>query len=216
MKKFFRYFVSCCFFVCICSFLFSAHPLTTDDAKTVDQSGYELELSYDYSKVTDSQEQSFGLSFKHGLTEKMDIGVSFPYLFEPKESFGQASIGLKFSVVKDLLTFSITNPLGSSEYFLNSIFSYEISPVILHLNLGYQSTGQQDVEGSITYSSAFEWSIKKFDIVGEILGDKDGFQDYLLGFRYNFIDGVAFSFAYGNGFNEKREKITSGFHYEFK
>jgi hypothetical protein len=200
------------------SFLFASLPLTTDDAGTVEHSKYELEVCYDRCKIqSDISEHSFGLSFKHGLTEKMDLGICFPFLIEPKpkESFGPMSIGLKFSLIEELLAFSLSNQLGSSEYFLNGIFSYQVSPVMLHLNLGYRATGIEDVEGSISYGFALEYPVKKFDIVCESLGDKDDFQDYSIGLRYNLKDGVAISTAYSNGFNESRERIIAGFHYEF-
>lgn len=206
-------------FIYLNSVAFAAHPLLTDDAKTVEQSSYELEVSYEKYKVANNPDSHlWGLSFKHGLTDKMDIAISFPFVIKPKpqEHFGPASIGLKFSIVKDVLSFSLSNELGSSEYFLNGIFSYEISPVMLHINLGYTSTGNQDIKGSIAYGFAFEYPFKRFDIVGEILGEKDGFKDYLFGLRYNIVEGVAASLGYGNNINKKEEKITCGFHYEFK
>ncbi|MFH1824388.1 MAG: hypothetical protein ABH873_04085 [Candidatus Firestonebacteria bacterium] len=197
---------------------FAAHPLTTDDIGTVEIGKYELEIGYDNCKSEDTdRNHSCGLSLKHGLTEKMDIGISFPIQVEPKyaEQLGKASLGLKFLLIKDILAFSISNELGSKEYFINSIVSTEISPVTLHFNFGYKATGDESVRGEIIYSSAFECPIEKIDLVGEIIGEQIGVQNWLLGIRYKIVETIFVDCAYGNGFRKADEKISFGFHTEF-
>ncbi len=222
MKGFFKFSVFCVlsfmFLVCFVPVVFSAYPLSTDDAGVLGQTGSELEFCYDNTKIEDApRTQVFDFSFKHGLTNKMDVGIFFPILIDPKpeESFGMATLGLKFQVVKDVLAFSLTNTLGLTEYFLNGVLSKEISPATLHLNLGYQATGVENIKGSINYSSAIEYPVKKSDFVFEILGDEEGLQGYLLGLRYNVNDNFSLAFAYGNGFDKTNERITFGFHYGF-
>jgi hypothetical protein len=51
--------------------LYGARPFATDDAGTVSVAGYELEIGYDFGQ----DEGILGLSFKHGLTPKMDVGT---------------------------------------------------------------------------------------------------------------------------------------------
>jgi len=196
---------------------FAAHPLTTDDIGTVDIGKYELELSYDNCKGTESRNQSFGLSLKHGLTEKMDIGISFPYQIKPKpaEPFGNIAVGIKFLLLKDISALTVNNELGSSEYFINGIFTREINPITVHANIGYASSGDKNKKGEISYSSAFEYSFPRIDLVGEVLGDKEGFRDYLLGLRYKISEGVFVDCAYENGFKNTENKVSFGFHMEF-
>lgn len=159
---------------------------------------------------------SCGVSLKHGITEKLDVGISLPYQVKPKvdEKFGPATLGLKFLLVKDFFAFSINNKLGSSEYFLNGIFSKEIQPVTVHINFGYEATGDENVEGEIIYSSAVEYQLKKIDLVGEIIGEQIGFLRWVQGLRYKLSDVTAVNCGYGNGFRNSDEKIALGFHTE--
>ncbi|MFA5779708.1 MAG: hypothetical protein WC947_06195 [Elusimicrobiota bacterium] len=200
------------------SVLFAAHPLTTDDIGTVEIGKYELEVGYDNCKDENIfRNHSCGLSLKHGITEKMDIGISFPYQVEPKpaEPLGMTTLGFKFLLLKDIFALTVNNELGSSEYFLNGIFSREIQPVTVHANIGYAVSGDENTEGEIIYSSAIEYPLEKIDLVGEVVGEKIGLQNYLLGVRYKLADISSLNFAYGKGFKNTGEKISFGFHTEF-
>jgi hypothetical protein len=197
---------------------FAAHPLTTDDIGTVDVGKYELEAGYDNCKGEDVlRNHSCGISLKHGITEKMDIGISLPYQIEPKpeEPFGTTTLGFKFLLVKDILALTVNNELGSPEYFLNGIFSREIQPVTVHTNIGYAVSGDENTEGEIIYSSAFEYPLEKIDLVGEVVAEKIGLQNWLVGLRYKLGEVTSLNCAYGNGFRNTDEKIAFGFHTEF-
>ncbi|HCJ66613.1 MAG TPA: hypothetical protein DHV62_04625 [Elusimicrobia bacterium] len=202
----------------VSSVLLAAHPLTTDDLGTVDIGKYELEVGYDNCNGEDVlRNHSCGLSLKHGVTEKMDIGVSFPYQIKPKpaERFGTATVGFKFLLIRDIFAFSVNNELGSKEYFINGIFSRKISPLVFHFNFGYEASGDEDVKGKIIYSSAVEYQLAKIDLVGEVIGEKIGLQSWLLGVRYKLVNIYSLNFAYGSGFRNSEEKISFGFHTEF-
>ena len=201
------------------SFLFAAHPLTTDDIGTVEVGKYELEIGYDNCKNHgELRNHSCGLSLKHGISQKLDIGISFPYHIEPKpaERLGSVSLSFKFLLVEDIFAFTLANELGSEEYFINGISTREISSLVVHFNLGYQATGNENVKGKILYNSAFEYSpLNKIDFVGEVLGEETGLQNWLLGMRYKINDVCFFDFGYENGLRETNEKIAFGFHAEF-
>jgi len=200
------------------SVLLVAHPLSTDDIGIVNKTNYELEVGYDNCKSGDElRNHSCGISLKHGITEKMDIGISFPYQIKPKpvEQFGTTTVGFKFLLIRDIFAFSVNNELGSKEYFINGIFSREISPLTFHFNFGYEASGDENIEGKIIYSSAVEYPLTKVDLVGEVIGEKIGLQNWLFGLRYKLGDVSAINCAYGNGFKGTDEKITFGFHTEF-
>jgi hypothetical protein len=204
--------------VFIANLVFAAHPLATDDVGVVDVAKYELEVVYDNCKGEEiPRNHSCGLSLKQGITERMDMGISFPYQVKPRqtEAIGTANLGIKFSLIKDILALTINNELGSGEYFINGIFSKEIKFATMHFNFGYSASGDEDTKGTIVYSWAFEHSLSKADLVGEILGEKKSFEDWLLGNRYKIADATAVSLGYGNGFKKTNEKITVGFHTEF-
>lgn len=198
--------------------LFAAHPLTTDDAGTVEPGKYELEAGYDNLKEENIlRNHSAGISLSHGLTEKVDMGVSFPYQIDPKisEPLGTATMGFKFLIVKDVFAFTVNNELGSTEYFVNGIFTRDIRPLTVHANVGYAASGDETVPGEIIYSSALEYPLSKIDLAGEIIGEKIGLQNWLLGVRYRFAAVSSVNFAYGTGFRNTGDKIAFGLHTEF-
>ena len=200
------------------SVLFVAHPLTTDDIGTVEIGKYELEVGYDNCKDENIfRNHSCGLSLKHGITEKMDIGISFPYQIKPKpaEPLGTTTLGFKFLLLKDIFALTVNNELGSSEYFINGIFTREIQPINVHANIGYAVSGDENTAGEIIYSSAFEYPLSKIDLVGEVVAEKIGLQNWLVGLRYKLGEVTSLNCAYGNGFRITNEKIAFGFHTEF-
>lgn len=207
-----------CILFFVVTAVFAAHPLTTDDIGTVDKDEYEIEVGYDNCKEEDIlRNHSCGLSLKHGITEKMDIGISFPYQIEPKpeEPFGTTTLGFKFLLLKDIFALTVNNELGSREYFINGIFTREIKSVTVHANIGYMASGDETISGETIYSSAAEYPLAKINVVGEIIGEKTGIQNWLAGLRYKIGDVSAISCAYGNGFRASNEKIIFGFHSEF-
>ncbi|MEO0138043.1 MAG: hypothetical protein ABIL40_06840 [candidate division WOR-3 bacterium] len=187
--------------------LYGARPFGTDDAGTVPSGSYELEIGYDIWEETGM----FGLGFKHGLTEKMDIGIGFGFniVSEPKNSFVPAELAFKYSLVPDLFAASFVAEIGGSAYALNGILTRGFGPIELDANLGY-TTG----DSSITYAGAFIYSIEKFAFGGEVLGDKKA-QNWLLGGRYTIKDGLMVDAGFASDFKFEAKTATFGVHYEF-
>lgn len=197
---------------------FAAYPLATDDAGTVQHNSHELEASYDtFKDETDSSSQNLGVSFKHGITDKFDIGFSFPCRLHPGvvERVGEASLGLKFSLVKDLLAFSVTNELGKKEYFLNGIFSREFGALKTHMNAGYLSTGDEDKKGLASYGLAAEYPLNKYEAVAELKGEEGGAAFFLLGLRCKLKESLFISAGAARHLEAGRYRFTGGFHLEF-
>ncbi|MDD5529942.1 MAG: hypothetical protein PHX21_07925 [bacterium] len=191
-----------CVFVTVA---FGAMPLCTDDAGVVEKAKYELESGCDIT----SDEQFVNIGFKHGLTDRMDIGVFLPLQTKPKKDdvFCPAGVCMKFMLVKDMFSFSFVNEFGEPDYVLNGIFSREFSLLKLHLNLGYEYIRNSGEKGEISYSGALEFPFKNIDIVGEML-NKEG---VLLGGRIHIKDCIALD----TGCNIKNQLLTVGLHYEF-
>ncbi|MCX5782570.1 MAG: hypothetical protein NT145_07735 [Elusimicrobia bacterium] len=198
--------------------LFAAYPLATDDAGTVKLNSYELEAGYDNCRDENKLlNQSCGISFKHGITEKMDIGLSVPLQVSPvkEERLGEASIILKFSLVRDILAASFSNELGGKDYFLNAIYTKEFPSVIFNLNAGYLSTGDETVKGTGTYGASFEIPIKKFEVAGEVHGQEGGTGNGLVGLRYRISESIFVATGFSRLFDSNTNKVTAGFHSEF-
>ncbi len=196
----------------------AAYPLTTDDAGTVNLSGYELEAAYDnFNDGENTRTQTGGISFKHGITERMDIGVSLPCRVHPvvSERLGSASLGLKFSLVKDILAFSIANELGKKEYFLNAIYTKAFTAFRFHVNAGYLVTGDANERGTASYGLAAEYQMGKYSVVGELQQQEGGHGNVLLGLRYHLKEAFFISSGVARALEADRDRVTAGFHLEF-
>ncbi len=189
----------------------AARPLTTDDAGTVDLGSFEIELGYEFSQSKDNaQIQSIGISLKHGLSERFDFGISFPYELKPKSGLGGAEVGIKFSLLKEknlpATSLTFTFGLGGSEYTLNGIMSKELFGTLsAHLNLGYVAPGIVTESGITTYSGAIEFPTgKNLTMVTELVGESNAegnSWEGLIGGNLQVLRGMVLDFAIGKGFN---------------
>jgi len=192
----------------------AARPFATDDAGTVLAGGYELEAGYDWGE----KEGVFGVGFKHGLTEKMDIGVGFGYTIEtePENCITPAELFLKFALIPDLLAVSFAHEFGDSAYILNGIITKAFGPLEVSANVGYEATGGEE-DGLATYALSLIFAAgERFDIGTEILGDEDDLQVLSFGMKYRLCEGFYVDTGYSRGLGENLEDITTiGLHWEF-
>jgi len=193
----------------------AAFPLSTDDIGTIPAGTYEMEAGYERVSLTGGHESGVGIALKHGITDKMDFIISMPVQFEPEvvNMAGPLEAGGRLRIIEDLFTFTFTNTLGSTECFFNAVFTHEFKPVIVHVNAGYEASGDNGVAGGAVISAAFEYPLNKYDIVGEII--KDDTVGWLLGTRYKLDDKTFVAIGVGNSFETAACKIAFGFHREF-
>lgn len=200
--------------VCCVSILYGARPFATDDAGTVQSGVYELESGV----VFLSGNAALDLCFKHGITERMDIGIGMGYVIEPEESngFQPAELGVKFALVPELLAASLTGSFGDASYVLNGIVTQHFGMLEIDGNLGYEATGIPGEEGSVVYGLAFIMTVEPFAFGAEGQGDEDGVQLWLGGGRYGVLEGFFVDCGISGGFEEDSDiTATIGLHYEF-
>ena len=194
--------------------LFAARPFNTDDAGTVASSGFELELGSDVWQ----DDAVLGLSFKHGLTDRMDVGVSFGYTMLPDsmDGFENAELSLKFAILPDLFSASFATILGDLDYVVNGILTHAFGPVEFDINLGFATTGLGGIDGDFIYDLAAIYTMHQFGFGAEVSGNQDDIQSWLAGVRYAVFSGFAMDGGIGGGFQEgEGQIITAGVHYEF-
>jgi hypothetical protein len=198
---------SACFTLLLVSFGFAARPFGTDDAGTVAAGAFEIESGYDLWDETGTA----GVGFKHGVTEKMDIGIGFGFnvVSEPKNSFLPSELCLKYAIVPDMIAASFAAEIGSSSYVLNGILTRCIGNLELDANLGY-ATG----DSSVTYAGALIYSIDKLSFGAEVLGNKET-QTWLAGARYMLSEGLTIDAGFTSDFDFEGKTATIGIHYEF-
>jgi len=188
--------------------LYGARPFATDDAGTVPPAGYELEVGYDFWK----DEGTFGIGFKHGLTEKMDIGIGFGYnlITEPKRCFSGSELCLKYSFIPDMVAASFVTGFNGSEYSLNGILTRGFGAIEADANLGYSTA-----DSSITFGLAFIYGVKRLDFGLEFFGNKNGLQNWLAGSRYRIVEDFAVDLGFFSDFEFESNSVTIGLHCEF-
>jgi hypothetical protein len=165
--------------------IYAARPLATDDAGTVERGKFETELSFDYCQYRpDGTGQAPGMAIKHGLTERLDIGLGFSHSTD-KDTDGNTvgwgmsplEIGFKMALRKEHkklpdISLSAGFETGETEYALNLVLSRGYGNLGLHYNLGYNSPGEAKVKGSIATSLAAEYTFaKKYRICTELNGE---------------------------------------------
>ncbi len=189
------------------AFAFGARPFNTDDAGVVPSAGYELELGYDLW----NNMGALGMGFKHGITERMDIGLGmgFNIVSEPKNSFLLSELCLKYLILQDFFAVSFATEFGLSSYAINGIFSHSFEPLEVNVNVGY-ITG----DSSITYAGCIKCVLDRLTAGAEITGDQE-VQNWLVGISYRLIEGLALDVGFTSDFNFEEEIATIGLHYEF-
>ena len=177
---------------------FAFRPFITDDAGTVIPSTFELEVSADYWH----DKAAFGLGLKHGITERMDIGVAFGrcMLPEDKSGYDPAELSLKFNFIADRLSASFSGSFGDLCYSALLIYSQPIASFSLHANLGYSAVGALD-DGLLTYALALIAGIGRFSFGPEFGGTHQSVDWWQVGTQVTLTEWLAADIAVGGDFN---------------
>jgi len=220
------------------SLIYGARPLSVDDAGTVDLGIYETEVGIGYEQdKQENGEYEFSLTIKHGLTERMDLGVSLPYVIvSPKDGNGERGMGdaeltTKFNLMKEgnrtpgfSVTFGIimdtgeeNKGIGSGEidYDFNSILSKELQFITLHGNLGYT------VKAKIcSFGIALEYPADEdLNLFAELSGENksDSPLEGLIGANFSARENLTLDFGIGAGLNDNssRLNLTGGLTFSF-
>jgi hypothetical protein len=191
--------------------LFGARPFTIDDAGTVAQGGFELESGLDYW----DEQGVIGVSFKHGLTPKMDLGIGFGYTLmaepEPENRFSGVEMCLKYNLMPDFISASMTTAFQPDAYVLNGIITRCFGDLEFNGNLGFNIANN-----TITYGGAIIYDfIEKLHIGIEASGDKDGLGTWLIGANYSVLEVVNIDCGFMSDFDMESKTVTFGFHAEF-
>lgn len=114
--------------------LWGARPYTTDDYGTVDRGTVEVEIGNNITPG--AKEYSTYLNIKHGITDRMEIDLTFDYDYP---GISPLNLFYKLKIIDRTIwhfTVSISHNIGDETFDLNSIFSYESDKFLVNLNLG--------------------------------------------------------------------------------
>ncbi|MBF0431777.1 MAG: hypothetical protein HQK83_10890 [Fibrobacteria bacterium] len=214
--------VSIWLLVSLLSVSWGARPLSTDDAGTVAFGEFETETGGDFISK-DNHFQSLGFTFKHGLTNHMDIGISFPYEMSPEYGLGSAEVSMKYALLKQqklipAFSSSFTFLPGGTEYVLNGILSDDFNLFTTHVNFGYCAIGHAGKSGNLIYGMAFEFPVSSLNLVSEIYSEGElSNMEWIAGCNLELFEGFSFDFAGGSTVKSPvTAKVTMGITYGFK
>lgn len=191
----------------------AARPFATDDAGTVEAGKFELETTCNYWE----KKAEFGASFKHGITERMDIGVCVGHCMLPSDerAFTGETIGLKFSLVPDLLAVSFAAEFGSKVYNANFVVSKPVGPIAIDANIGYQAQADTN-DADFTYGLATVYEIGKFGVGVEVCGTQEAINWWQIGSRFKIAEWIQFDVGVGGDFEKVPDfTATTGFWFTF-
>ncbi len=178
----------CTIFIAIPFQAFPFRPFITDDAGIVPSSTFELESAIDCWK----DKSTLALCLKHGITDRMDIGVAFGRCFLPlhERGYDPAELLLKFNFIRDRLSASMSGNFGDPCYSALLIFSYPLEMFSFHSNLGYSAVGA-GTRGDPVFGLAAVAELGKFVFGVEAGGARDRFDWWQTGARFSFTGWLA-------------------------
>lgn len=197
----------------LCQVIWAARPFDTDDAGTVAPGTFEAELGSE----SWNDKGAFGLGLKHGLTERMDLGVSMGYSAWPEaeRSFENAELSAKYSLVPELLSASFATPLGTSEYSLNGILSKGFGDLAVNLNLGGDFTGGER-HAELSWGVNPNYAFGPLSLGAEVRGDQHAAQDWKFGGQLKPVEPFAIDLGIGSKIASDPDwRVTAGLWFAF-
>lgn len=176
----------------LCDGAWAARPFATDDAGTVAPGTFETELGSE----SWSDKGTFSLGLKHGLTERMDLGISAGWAAWPEAErrFENAELSAKYALVPELLSMSFATALGTSEYSLNGILSKGFGDLGVNPNCAL---------GSLSLGA-------------EVRGDQRAAQDWKVGGQLRPVESFAIDLGIGSTIASDPDwNVTAGLWFAF-
>jgi hypothetical protein len=191
----------------------SARPFFTDDAGTVEKVTFEVETGADVWKDATGA----GIVVKHGITERMDMGIGFGHTFLPENERGSsgAELALKFGLIPDLLSLSACGCFGGRHYQAALIFSREFGPVAIDANAGMEAMMDEDDAGLI-YAVCCHGNIGRVTLGAEAAGTHRGMDLWQAGGSVEIVDWLAIDAALNGDFDaDITLSVTAGLTFLF-
>ena len=184
---------------------FAARPFLTDDAGTVEAGKFELETACDSWKAR----ADANMCFKHGLTERMDLGVGIGYVPLPNEErgFTGADLGLKFVLVPDLLAASFGAGFASQAYSINGILSKSFGPISCDVSLGYEAIAET-TNADLTHGICAVYNCGKLGIGAEVGGTHEELNWWQVGARCQIHEWIQIDAGLGGNYG-RRPDLTA-------
>ncbi len=172
----------------------AARPFITDDPGTTERGKFELEVSSSFWK----KNAAFGMVFKHGLTERMELDIPVGYCASPDS---QRLIYLpqlygKFALVPDVFAATFTATFGDPSYNANLIVSKSFGFFKLIGNLGGLFVGSTN-DADLIYGVSGIFTFGRFETGAELVGTQEALHWWQIGAKYFFTDWLCWDVGLG-------------------
>lgn len=188
-------------------------PFKTDDAGTVPSGCFELETAVDYWR----DKAAPGFSLAHGVTNRMDLGVSFGRCLLPHGEHGYDGlhVGLKCALVPDLLAASFCGTFSDPSYGGSLIMSKPFPFFSLHAAIGFEATAATD-DADLTCGIAGVSSFGRLSAGLEINGTQKGPDWLQAALLYEAAPWLIIDFGLGGHFRSSHGlTATTGLFFAF-
>ena len=186
----------------------AARPFATDDAGTVAPGCFESEVSADYW----NDKGAFGIGLKHGLTSRMDLGISMGHTTWPEEerAYDEPTLAFKYALVPELLSASFATELGTSEYSLNGIVSHSFGDFGINLNLGGDFVGGEN-HADLAWGANPTWTVGPATLGAELRGNQHEANWWQVGTQVKLADWIAVDAGLGDDITDGHDwHLTAG------
>ena len=179
----------------------AARPFATDDAGTVAPGCFESEVSADYW----NDKGAFGIGLKHGLTSRMDLGISLGHTAWPEEerAYDEPTLVFKYVLVPEILSASFATELGTSEYSLNGIVSHSFGDFGINLNLGGDFVGGEN-HANPTWGANPTLTLGPATLGAELRGNQHEANWWQVGTQLKLADWIAIDAGFGDDFSKNK------------
>jgi hypothetical protein len=176
-----------------------ARPFRTDAAGTTAPSAVEIEAGADWW----TDQASFGLNIKQGVTQRLDLGFHIPYAAFPDSTraFGKASVSAKFDLVPSFASVAFSSDLGGGSYALNGALTKAWGPIKASADLGGHFTAgarRADLSWGVNPSCA----VGPASLGVELRGDQHQADWWQVGAQWTLAEGIAVDAGLGDDFTD--------------
>lgn len=132
-----------------------------------------------------------------------------------EQAFTGETIGLKFSLVPDLLAVSFAAEFGSKVYNANFVVSKPVGPIAVDANIGYQAQADTS-DADLTYGLAAVYEIGRFGAGVEVCGTQEAVNWWQVGSRFKIAEWIQFDAGIGGDFEKVPDfTATTGLWFTF-
>ncbi|HLV30944.1 MAG TPA: hypothetical protein VKY57_05185 [Chitinispirillaceae bacterium] len=180
----------------------AARPFDTDDAGTVAQGEFEIETGTDFGRDLFSG----NMGVIHGLTNRMDVALEGNYQRFPKNEreFSAAQLGLKFSLIPDLISISAQGSFGDNVYASTIILSKRFMSFTIDANVGIEIAGNSN-DSDVSFALCCLYEGDRFSAGAEITGISNGDKTWLAGGNMAVTEWLAVDMAITSDFDKSAQ-----------